>query len=292
MILNNIANICGTAVVTIVAEENLGGEVVLDLGLISLSPVSITMGLLTLFVIVFSEIIPKTLGERYCQTIGLLVARPVQLLAWLMTPILYVLTKATAPITRGGKKHSTNEDEIRLLAHLGQTQGVIEKGEYEMIERIFELNDQKAIDLMTPRVAMTCLHGDKTVGEVKDEITASQHSRFVVIGESKDTVLGVAYKAELLGALVDGQQDAPINNFKWEPQFISPHERADQLLLRFQRSRNHMGIVLDEYGGVSGVITLEDVLEVITGEIVDETDTTVDLQKAARERRKRLGKSR
>ena len=274
VILNNIANIVGTSVVTILATEVLGDR---WLGFVS--------GTLTFLVILFSEIIPKTLGERYSDQIALVIARPVAGLTRILTPLIWCIEKITNPLTAGGNSFTTDEAEIQLLAKMGQEAGTIEDDEFEMIRKIFNLNDMMAADLMTPRVVMTYLKGDLTLAEAKGDILNSPHSRIIVIGETPDEVTGVALKTELLAGIIQGKLDQSISNFAYTVQFVLGRKRADQLLSIFQQTRQHLAVVVDEYGGVSGVVTLEDVLEVLTGQLVDETDTIDDLQEFARKRK-------
>lgn len=273
VILNNIANIVGTSVVVIVATDVLGDQ---WLGLVS--------GVLTFLVILFSEIIPKTVGERYSEQIAVIIARPVAGLTRILTPLVWCIEKITNPLTAGSSSFTTDEAEIQLLAKMGQEAGTIEDDEFEMIRKIFNLNDMTAADLMTPRVVMTYLKGDLTLAEAKEDILASPHSRMIVIGETLDEVVGVALKTELLAAIIQGKLDQSILDLTHEVQFVLGRKRADQLLSIFQQTRQHLAVAVDEYGGVSGVVTLEDVLEVLTGELVDETDTVVNLQDFARKR--------
>jgi CBS domain containing-hemolysin-like protein len=236
-------------------------------------------------VIIFSEIIPKTLGERYAERISLWAARPVLGLTYLLTPLVWTIEKITAPITKGKTSPTTNEAEIKLLAKIGRQEGIIEADESEMIQRVFRLNDVTAVDLMTPRVAMTYLRGHLTLVEAKESIKTSPHSRIIVTGDSIDDVLGIALKDELLAAMIEQKDDQRISDLVREVRFVPETVRADKLLHVFQQSRKHLAVVIDEFGGVAGVVTLEDVLETLTGDIIDETDEFVDLQEAARKRR-------
>ncbi|MGI8933708.1 MAG: hemolysin family protein [Phormidesmis sp.] len=277
VILNNIFNIVGSIVVGRLAAavfDNAG------LGIFSAA--------LTFAIILLAEILPKTVGERYAETIGLTVAIPVTGLTLLFTPLIWLLEHITAPMTKGIKRPITDEAEIKLLTILGYQEGLIEDDEVEMIDRVFRLNDLKAADIMTPRVAITFLPGDAILRDIQDEIIASQHTRILVIDRDLDHVIGVALKAELLAAIVRGQGAAPIKNLMRQVNYVPDTERTDRLIKTFQSLREHLMVVVDEYGGVSGVVTLEDTLEVLTGEIVDETDRNVDLQAFARQRQKRI----
>lgn len=277
VILNNIFNIVGSIVIGRIAAD-VFGEVLL--GLFS--------AVLTFLIILFGEIVPKTLGERYAENIGLISAIPVRTTTWVLLPVILALEKLTAPLVQGYRRPVTDEAEIKLLAMLGYQAGMIEDDEAEMIQKVFRLNDTTAADIMTPRVAITYLAADDDLATVKQSIIDSQHSRIIVIGEDLDHVLGVVLKAELLAAMVQGQEDALVQTFMRAANYIPETAQADTLLKTFQTAREHLMIVVDEYGGVSGVVTLEDVLEVLTGEIVDETDRNVDLQALARQRRRRL----
>lgn len=272
VILNNVANIVGSIVVGSIATNVLGSR---WLGLFS--------GILTFLVIVFSEIIPKTVGERFADRIALYVARPVQALTYILTPLVWTVERVTAPITKGKTSPTTNEAEIKLLAHIGHQEGIIEDDESEMIQRVFKLNDLTAEDLMTPRVAMTYLRGRLSLAEAKEDIIASPHSRIIVTGETVDDVLGTVLKDELLTAIVEGKDNVTVSGLARQVKFVPEGVRADSLLAAFRKTRQHLVVVIDEYGGVAGVVTLEDVLETLTGEIIDETDIFADLRAAAKE---------
>ena len=187
---------------------------------------------------------------------------------------------------------TTNEAEIKFLTNIGFQEGVIEDDEAEMIQRVFQLNDLNAADLMTPRIIITYLKAEQTLSECQREIIRSQHTRILVIDDTIDNVKGLVLKDELLTAMIEGNGDRQIDSLKRPVHFVPETNRADKLLKVFQENREHLAVVLDEYGGVAGVVTLEDVLEVLTGEIVDETDRNVDLQEIARKKRLRLLKSR
>lgn len=277
VILNNVFNIIGSIVIGSTAATLLGDT---WLGLFS--------AFLTFLIIIFGEIIPKTLGERYAESLALLIAVPVTWLTLLFTPLVWMMEKVTAPFTQGKKQPTTNEAEIQLLANIGREEGIIEDDEAEMIQGVFRLNDLTAVDVMTPRVAVTYLHGDLTLAECKQKILGSQHTRLIVVEDSIDKVIGVALKDELLSAMIEGKNTQKVATLTREVRFVPEMVRADKLLKAFQENREHLMVVVDEYGGVAGVVTLEDVLEVLTGEIVDETDRIVDLQEIARKRQARM----
>ena len=281
VIINNIFNIIGSIVIGSLAAKALGDA---WLGIFS--------GFLTFLIIVFAEIFPKTLGQRYAENFCLFIAIPIKFLTVIFTPLVWILEQVTAPVTQGKNIPTTNEAEIKFLTKIGYQEGVIEDDEAEMIQRVFQLNDLTAAELMTPRIIITYLKGEQTLAECQQDVIESQHTRILVIEDTIDNVQGLVLKDELLTAMIKGNGDRKIADLVRPVRFVPETNRADKLLKVFQETREHLAVVLDEYGGVAGVVTLEDVLEVLTGEIVDETDRNVDLQEIARKKRFRLLKSR
>ncbi len=277
VIINNIFNIVGSIITGTIASQVLGDT---WLGIFS--------GIFTLLIIMFAEIIPKTIGERYCEQIAMVTALPVTGLSLVFTPLVWIIENVTAPFFKTKKRPTTNEAEIKLLANIGQQEGIIESDEAEMIQRVFRLNDLTAADLMTPRIMLTYIRGNLTLEAAKKDIIASQHTRIIVVDESIDQVIGFALKQNLLTAMVEGKNQEKIANLARTVHFVPEIIRADTLMKSFIAAREHLAVVVDEYGDVAGVVTLEDVLEVITGEIVDETDRTVDLQEIARKKREKM----
>ena len=271
VILNNIANIVGSSAIGWISANELGVRWV---GYVS--------GILTFLVIVFAEIIPKTLGERYSEKVALFAAIPVMGVAWFLTPIIWVIEKIISPVTSGNQPPMTNKAEIKLMAKIGHKEGAIQRKEAEIIQKVLDLSHLKAADLMTPRVTVTHLDGNTVLSEAMEDIINSEHSRILVTAGSRDEVTGIVYKDELLAALLKGKKDKTVGSLQHKVRFVPETIRADFLLDIFQKQRQHLAVVIDEYGGLAGVVSLEDVLEILTGEIVDETDRTVDMQEVAR----------
>ncbi len=272
VILTNIFNIIGSLLVGAIASKHFDD---LGLGLFS--------ACFTFVIIIFAEIIPKNIGERYSLSTSLFAAYPVHVLTKLLSPFIWSIEKIVTPFRKRGADALTTESEIRLLVQLGYQEGIIEHDEAEMIHRIFRLNDISAKDIMTPRVSLTALEGQQTLDEAKEAVLNSQHSRIVVTGESIDEITGIALKDDLLRALIEGRGDENISALCRPARFVPTMVHADNLLRQFQENREHLLVVVDEFGGTAGVVTLEDVLEVLTGEIVDETDRVMDMQAAARQ---------
>jgi CBS domain containing-hemolysin-like protein len=272
VVLNNVFNIVGSIAVGTIAAAQFGE-----------AWVGVVSGVLTFLVILFSEIMPKTLAERYAERVSVAIAVPVRALTTLMTPIVVVFEVLMRPLTRGERAPSVSEAEIRILARIGRTEGVLEEGEVQMIQRVFHLNDLTARDLMTPRTAVTWLDGSRSLEDARAEILGSEHTRIVVTDGDLDHAHAVALKHDLLIALLEAP-DTTVGDHTRDVAAVPWIKRADHLLEFFRTQREHLALVIDEYGGLIGVVTLEDVIEVLTGQIVDETDRRVDLQTYARAR--------
>lgn len=277
VILNNIFNIVGSIIIGTLTTKVLGNQ---WLGIFS--------AILTFLIIIFGEIIPKTVGQRYADNLALWLAFPSKFLALILLPFVWLMEKMTEPFTQGKVLPTTNEMEIKLLTNIGSNEGVIEADEAEMINRVFHLNDLSAYDLMTPRIIITYLKADLTLNQCQDFIIKSEHSRILIVQDSIDDVVGIGFKNELLTAIIKGKGEEKIANLARPANFVPETIRADHLLRNFQELRQHLMVVIDEYGGVSGVVSLEDVLEVLTGDIVDETDKTISMREIARRKRERL----
>lgn len=166
------------------------------------------------------------------------------------------------------------EDEIRTIVSEGHREGLLEEDAREMIEGIMELGDADVAKVMTPRTDMVMMPVSITWGEILDFVIKAGHTRIPIFENTRDDILGVLYAKDLLQVFKDGMKEdsSPLRGILRQPYFVPETKRLDDLLEEFQQTRNHMALVLDEYGGVSGLVTIEDVLEEIVGEIVDEYD--------------------
>jgi CBS domain containing-hemolysin-like protein len=272
VIFNNLANIVGTYFVAYLATKVLTGQS------LTLFPF-----FLTVLVILFSEIVPKTIGERFCVVIASATARPLSMLTWLLTPVVWCIELLTRSLIGKKTRQVTSEQEIRALARIGHQEGVIDEDESQMIGKIFELDDATAEKIMTPRTTITWIRGIEPLSIAKEAIAKSQHSRVLVVGETMDDIKGIILKSTVLSLMIDGyDEDDLVQDHCQKVKLVKNTTPADELLECFKNSCVHLAVVVDEYGGVCGLVTLEDVLEVLTGEIVDETDTDVDMREMAR----------
>jgi CBS domain containing-hemolysin-like protein len=269
VIINNVANIVGSIIV-----GGMAATVLADKGIGPISGVAIFSGVLTFLVIAFSEIVPKTVGERQCDRISLLMAPIILLITKLVYPLIIMLNWVTKPFTRfGGSSIAvTSEAEIRALTELGKQAGVIEIDESELIHNVFQLNDIEAYDIMTPLAKVDYLEGNKSLESLRPKLAKLTHTRIPVLDGSFDKLLGVVHLRTLLQALTEGKGDLPVKSFVSPPSYIPSTKAGDDLLRHFKQTKQHLAVVVDGFGTMLGVLTLEDVLEVLVGDIVDETD--------------------
>lgn len=273
VVFNNVINIVGSMIVTAVVIEAWGK---VWLGVCS--------GVLTILIIFFAEVIPKVIGYTYSEKVCLLIARPLRLLIFIMGPMLYILNTVTEAITRKQANKVTERDVLTIIK-AAYRDGKINDSEYEIAKRVFFLNDKMVGEVDTPRTVMTYLKADDTLIHCKDKIISSPHSRMPIIGESIDNVTGIALKQELMSAIIQGDEQKLVKDFSKSAIFAYRSKSLEALLREFINQQQHMAIVLDEYGGVEGVVTLEDILEELVGkEIVDETDHVDNLEIVARKK--------
>ena len=270
VILNNAITIIGSIYVGHLTTELYGDQFI---GFVS--------AVLMATIIFFGEIIPKLIGQNYARNIALLFAPILLLLTVIFTPIVVVIEFLTKGFTK--KRVTVSEEELRMLTRMGEAEGSIEHDEQELIQRVFTLNDMTAKDIMTPRTVIEALPADSTVQEVSVVITHRPYSRYPVFKDSIDTIIGVVQTGKLLTSLAKGNDHELVRHFVTAPVFVPEKKRVDDLLGFFLATRNHMAIVQDEFGATTGVVTFEDVLEQLVGEIMDETDEVVDLRTLARD---------
>ncbi|RZQ60360.1 hemolysin family protein [Amycolatopsis suaedae] len=246
-----------------------------------IQPVALAVLVAGVVMVVVSYVIvgvgPRTIGRQHPYRVGTLLAGPVRVLGTVLGPLSRLLILLGNAITPGkGFREGpfTTEVELRELVDLAQERGVVEDSEREMIHSVFELGDTVAREVMVPRTEIVWIERDKTVRQALALSLRSGFSRLPVIDESVDDIVGVVNIKDLASAAM--QQDGParqVGELMNEAGFVPDSKRLDELLREMQLSRNHMAVAVDEYGGTAGLLTIEDILEEIVGEITDESDT-------------------
>jgi CBS domain containing-hemolysin-like protein len=240
--------------------------------------IGIVTALLTFGTIVFSEIIPKSLGSHYAPQISRVAAPAIALLIVLLYPIVLLLDWIAGLFRTGSRKIGT-EHQIQSLVSLGRDAGLIEKDEGQLIQRAFILNDRTARDVMTPLERVAWLPDTATIREAAERVVHEEFSRYPVFGESPDQVQGFVLSRDILQGISEGRDQQSVQTLLRKPLMVSARRRSDDLLVIFRNSRIHLGIVRENRKTL-GVVTLEDVLEELVGEIEDEKDAEAAREEA------------
>ncbi|MDW8352840.1 MAG: hemolysin family protein, partial [Anaerolineae bacterium] len=230
-----------------------------------------------LFLFVFGRLVPEALALRYTEPLALALVRPVQLMSVLLAPFVRfaVVLSNLLSVPMGGQKREgatlVTEEEIKTMVDAGEEEGLIEEGEKEMILSVLDFGDTVAREVMVPRIAMVALEVNTPFDEALDVVISAGHSRIPVYRGTIDEIIGILYAKDMLAALRDGTKP-PLEKMLRQVYFTPESKRVIELLHELQKRRVHVSIVVDEYGGTAGLVTIEDILEEIVGEIQDEYD--------------------
>jgi len=276
--LNTIAHTIGAAGAGAQAALVFGNQFV---GIIS--------AILTFLILVFSEIIPKTLGAHYWRQLAPVTAYALRILIWVLYPFVIMTKILTRSLTEGPTLRGINRDELRAMAEMGGREGVLAFKESVIMQNLLLLKDTPAKAAMTPRTVVFSLPETLTVSEFHQRYEDQPFSRIPIYRDDIENVTGFVLRSDLLLAQASGQSELPVSRYSRDIKKIFESIDLSQVFDRFLKQRVHIMLVVDEYGGMSGILTLEDVLETLLGlEIVDEFDANEDMQVLAR----RLWKSR
>ncbi len=280
--LNTVANTIGAA--------GVGAQV---FHLFGSQWVALASALLTLSILVFSEIIPKTIGAAYWKQVAPYAAYVLRALILLLYPFVRILQGISRLISKGGggQGHITRE-ELIVMAEVGERAGVLLPKETRIIENLLLLGELFTGDILTPRSVLLAVKIDSTIGEVVERHTPIRFSRIPVIGDSMDDIRGVILKDELIEAHSSGRSDETVEQIIHPLHAVPDSKTISDLLDEFINRREHIFLVIDEYGGTAGIVTLEDVIETLLGvEIMDEFDYIEDMRAYALERWKKRRKN-
>lgn len=263
LIGNNIANIAGASIATKVALDAFG-----DVG------VGIATGIMTLIILVAGEISPKAFATVHKQRIALQMAPVIAVLMKLFYPLVWVFDKITTLIVPSDQEIGPliTEDEVRDMLKLSEEQGSIKEQEEEMIQNIFKLDDTMAVDIMTPRPDVLSFQQDKKVHEVIEEVLDKGYSRIPIFEEDLDSITGLLYMKDLINI----DPHTTLKDLSRPVFFVPETKQIDYLLRDFKQKKMHLAVIVNEHGTMVGVVSIEDIIEEIVGEIYDETDTIED----------------
>ncbi len=237
----------------------------------------VVTALVSLFTIVFGELVPKAIALAHAERLAFFFATPIDLLGRILAPLVWLLTTITDAITRlfgisDQQQERFSPEELMILVERGSEQGIIEAEEQQMIGAVLELGQQRVHEVMVPRIDIKALPVTASLDEIVEVIVSEGHSRIPIYDETVDNVVGILYAKDLLPFFARGEKPE-IRSLLRPPLFVPESITVDDLLHNFQRRKVHLAIVLDEYGGTAGLVTIEDLIEEIVGEIQDEYDT-------------------
>lgn len=244
----------------------------------------------TLAVLLFSEIVPKLIGVVYAPTVAAAVALPWLAAIRLLYPLIWIVERLTERLHPELPELTAPEVEIEQLAKISAEEGSILPIEAQLVQNVLRLNEVKAADILTPRSVVFMLSADTTIQQVRDSVKEWKQSRIpIYAGDDPENWVGLVMARDILTCMAQDQFATKLRALQRPLYFVPETARGHDLLGEFIKKRSHLFGVLDEYGGIEGVVTLEDVLESLIGqEIMDEVDTAADLQEHARRRQRRM----
>lgn len=264
LICNNAVNLGCSSLATVLCIHLFG-----DIGS------AVATGATTLLVLTFGEVLPKCLAKEHCDRFSLRTAAFLKSLMILLTPLVFVFIrlKALALKMAGGKTNapSVTENELKYIVESIEEEGVLEESESEMVRSALDFDETTAEEILTPRVDVVFINVEDSADKIKECIVENRYSRIPVYENTTDNIIGILHTRDYLEALADGQTP-DLRPLLQEPYFVFKTRSLSKILSHFKRTKVHMAIVTDEYGGTLGIVTMEDLLEEIVGEIWDEDE--------------------
>jgi CBS domain containing-hemolysin-like protein len=263
LIGNNIVNVSAASIATAIAISYFG-----DAG------VGIATGIVVILMLIIGEIGPKTYASKRVDMCALLVARPILLLEKVLSPILWVYDKITQvhKTEEGVLQHGVTEEEIKEWIDVGEETGAIEENERKMLFSVFRFGDTTAREIMTPRPDVEMIEDTKSLEEALDLFHDTGFSRIPVYHDQNENIIGIVNVKDVFRAVHSGVPETTISDLAHEAYFVPESKKIDDLLKELQLKQSHLAIILDEYGVFSGVVSIEDILEELVGDILDEFD--------------------
>lgn len=262
LIGNNLVNIGAASLATVVFTDLFGS-----------SGVGIATGVMTFMILVFGEITPKTLATQHAEKVSLFVARPIELLSYLFLPLVLVFEVISRGVSKlfGSKEDKLSEEEIKTIVTMGRAEGILGKEAAEMMHNVIEFEDTKVIDIMTVRDKIDMIDGNLPLKNVIDFVVRSPYSRFPVFVKNQDKIVGVLDVDEVLRYAKNKKLNVKVKRLVKKVFFVPESKEIDDLLVEFEGKHVPMAMVVDEYGKVAGLVTVEDILEEIVGDIFDKS---------------------
>jgi putative hemolysin len=262
LIGNNLVNIGAASFATVVFTQIFGS-----------SGVGIATGIMTFLILVFGEITPKTFAAQNAEKISLVVAKPIEILSYILSPFVFIFGILSKFITNlfGGGKEGLSEEELRTIVTMGRQEGILSRESADMMHNVLKFEGTKVVQIMTPKLEIEMLNADDTLGDVIDFIAKSPYSRYPIYEKNKDKIIGIVDVDDVLRYVKDNKMNVKVKRLKKPVHLVSENEEIGDLLEHFEGRHVPMAIILDKNGKVSGLVTIEDILEEIVGDIFDKS---------------------
>ncbi|MBP5506172.1 MAG: DUF21 domain-containing protein [Bacteroidales bacterium] len=280
LVLNTIANTMGAAIIGGIAAK-----------LWNSTAVGITSAVMTIMILVFAEIIPKTIGATYWRRLTGFTARMISVLIVITYPFVLAAEWITRKVGGDEDEQTVSREEVSAMANIGEEEGVFEKSENKIIQNIIKLDNIKAFDVMTPRVVAAIAPEKMTLAQFYKDPAFNHHSRIPVYADSPEYITGYILRTEALEMLANDRFKVRLGDIKRDITLFNEEIAISDIWEQLLKNKEQIGLIIDEYGCFTGIITLEDIIETIFGlEIIDEMDEVSDMQQYARERWERRQK--
>jgi len=272
--MNTIAHTAGAA--------GVGAQAQIVFGEVYVTVITI---ILTLLILVLSEIIPKTLGAKYWRNLASIAGRTLKIFILVLYPFVLLSRLITNMLSREGESQSFSREEFSAMAELGTEEGIFHEKESRIFKNLIRFQSLRAKDIMTPRTVVVAFQEDKTVQEVLENREELRVSRIPVFDSNRDSITGYVLKNDLLVSMAKDEVGRPLKDFRRDVKILPDLLKLADLFERLLENQEHIAVLVDEYGGLSGIVTMEDVVETLLGmEIIDEADNIRDMQVLARQR--------
>ncbi len=263
LIGNNLVNIGAASFATVVFTQLFGS-----------SGVGIATGVMTFLILVFGEITPKTLASQNAEKVSLAVAKPVEVLSYALSPLVYIFGLIAKLATKlfGGDKEKLSEEELRTIVTMGRREGILSRESADMMHNVLKFEGTRATQIMTPRLEIEMLNAEDTLGKVIDFVAKSPYSRFPVYHKNKDNIIGIVDVDDILTYVKDNRMGVRVRRLKKHVHLVPESEEIDDILEHFEGRHVPMAIVKNKNKKVVGLVTVEDILEEIVGDIFDKSE--------------------
>lgn len=261
LIVNNLVNIAASALVSNITIQIFGSQAL-----------AVSTGLLTLVILIFAEVTPKQIAIVHNESISLFMARPVRVVSWILLPVIKFIGLISTLITHliGGEKKNLSLDGILHMISIAESQGVVETYETRMIKNVFRFNATQVQAIMTHRTEVFSLSMDMSIGDALVLISERGYSRIPVYDQDVEEIIGIVLVKNLMANYHSGMNNLKLKDIMFEPLYISETKKVNELFYSLKNQKLNIAVVMDEYGGLAGIVTMEDVTEELFGELYDE----------------------